>query len=75
MIQFWVNIIRCNLIFIKLHNKFFLIYMQNKLNLIKINFPKKLFKNFNIFLKSKGPSFFEITINAGTIENLGRPNN
>ena len=32
-------------------------------------------KNFNIFLKSKGPSFFEITINAGTIENLGRPNN
>jgi hypothetical protein len=49
--------------------------MQNKLNLIKINFPKKLFKNFNIFLKSKGPSFFEITINAGTIENLGRPNN
>jgi hypothetical protein len=30
-------------------------------------------KNLKLFLKSKGPSFYEVRIDEGIITNLGRP--
>ena len=30
-------------------------------------------KKMNFFLKKKGPSFFEIQIDSGSMKNLGRP--
>ena len=32
-------------------------------------------KKISIFLKSKGPSFFEINISSGTLDHLSRPKN
>ena len=46
------------------YKKFFKINRKNQINLI-----------LNKFLKSRGPSFLEVEISPGSIENLQRPRN
>lgn len=45
---------------------------QNYFNVSKY---KNLYNIINLFLKAKGPSFLEIIIKPGSIQNLGRPDN
>ena len=44
-------------------------------NYFRIHSKKNIKKKINNFLKSKGPSFLEVKINNGIIENLNRPKN
>ena len=44
-------------------------------NYFKISQTKKIDSTIKKFLNSKGPSFLEVLISTGTLDNLSRPNN
>ena len=50
-----------------------LINSVNYKNYFKISSKSQVSKTLRKFLNSKGPSFLEVCINQGSIENLGRP--